>query len=334
LVVAGVGIAVVFALVWLALAAFVFESDAYPAAWLRWRTGRDSSPAVDVSAPAQWEGGWDEIPTFWGAWDSGGGELQALPEEYFRLPLPRVVGEYVFIGGSLPWRGLDISVKVPNANRATLISEYWDGRGWVGKGGLDGTRRNWITLYHSGKVSVEWWRDWGVRTLVVEGEAVKAYWIRFSVTAALSEDLEALAQIIHNAPTVEGIGWELLFHKRTACQNRPGYKKIYMTVLDEDGRPLQGVKVGFDTEPSSGIVYDHPNFWGLTDGNGYLEWDHLGVPTIYNLFVGDMHIAGNIRTDFANEYCKPPGSPWWSGNRPVNRPGIVSWDLELRRSGN
>lgn len=117
----------------------------------------------------------------------------------------------------------------------------------------------------------------------------------------------------------------------SACDNRPGLKKIYVKIKDALGRPLRGIKVRFETEESEGIAYDHMNIWGVTDANGYLEWDHLGVPTRYLLFMEDDEtpLIEDIRTDLGNEYCKPPGSLPWQGNRPVNRPGIHSYRIEI-----
>jgi len=119
----------------------------------------------------------------------------------------------------------------------------------------------------------------------------------------------------------------------SACDNRPGLKKIYVTVWDDHGDvPLQGVKVHFDVEPSYGIAYDHMDVWGLTDENGYIEWDHLGVATRYVLWMDDNEtpLVENIRTDLGNEYCCPPGTTvgCW---RPVNRPGIYSYRIEIQR---
>jgi hypothetical protein len=130
--------------------------------------------------------------------------------------------------------------------------------------------------------------------------------------------------------------WKVTNTERvSACDNRPGLKKIYVTVLDDKGAPLRGVKVRFETEPSEGIAYDHMNIWGLTDENGYLEWDHLGIPTRYVLYMEDDEapLIENIRTDLGNEYCKPPGSSWWSGNVPVNRPGIYSYRIKVQKKG-
>jgi hypothetical protein len=118
----------------------------------------------------------------------------------------------------------------------------------------------------------------------------------------------------------------------SACDNRPGLKMIYVWVTDDRGEPLMGVKVRFDTEPSYGIAYDHPNLWGVTDENGYLEWDHLGKPTHYLLWIEDDEIplVENIRTDLGNEYCRPGGESQVGGWRPINRPGIYSYRIEIQ----
>jgi len=117
----------------------------------------------------------------------------------------------------------------------------------------------------------------------------------------------------------------------TACDNRPGLKKLYITVLDEKGAPLSGIKVRFGVEPSQGTAYDHPNVWGLTNEQGYVEWDHLGVPTRYMLWMEDDEtpLVENIRTDLGYEYC---GDGWGSW-RPVNRPGVYSYRFEIQRKG-
>jgi hypothetical protein len=119
-----------------------------------------------------------------------------------------------------------------------------------------------------------------------------------------------------------------------ACDNRPGLKKLYITVLDDKGEPLSGIRIRFDVEPSRGMAYDHPDIWGITDERGYLEWDHLGVPTRYILWMEDDEapLIENIRTDLGYEYCRPPGSIV-GGWRPVNKPGIYSYRIEIQRKG-
>lgn len=113
----------------------------------------------------------------------------------------------------------------------------------------------------------------------------------------------------------------------SACDNRPGLKKMYVHVVDAQGKPLPGVKVRFDTEPSEGIVYDHPNFWGKTDKNGYVEWNSLGVATRYLLWMEDdkIPLIENIRVDLGNEYCNPGSRFSPSGWIPINKPGVYSY---------
>lgn len=128
--------------------------------------------------------------------------------------------------------------------------------------------------------------------------------------------------------------WKVTKAERlSACDNRPGLKKLYVTVLDAEGVPMGGIKVRFDTHPSEGIAYDHPNVWGLTDENGYIECDHLGIPTRYMLWMeGDeVPLVENIRTDLGYEYCKIPGARSYMGNRPVNKPGVYSYRIEVQR---
>lgn len=126
--------------------------------------------------------------------------------------------------------------------------------------------------------------------------------------------------------------FKLVYAERvTACNNRPGLKMIYVQVFDEKDEPLRGIIVRFDTEPSEGIAYDHRDIWGVTDKNGYVNWDHLGRPTRYRLYMnGDEEpLVENVRTDLGHEYCYLRGIPvnW----RPINRPGIYSYRIEIQR---
>ncbi len=130
--------------------------------------------------------------------------------------------------------------------------------------------------------------------------------------------------------------WKVnVIERLSACDNRPGLKKIYVTVRDKVGAPFPWVAVRFDTEPSQGIAYDHPNVWNYTDDQGRIVWNHPGIPTRYMLFMEDDPdpLIQNIRTDLPNEYCKVGG--WWGilGNRPINRPGIYSYRIEVQWRG-
>ena len=271
------------------------------------------------------QGGWDSPPEFWSAYLSNG-EMSQIPEEYWGLPFPRHTSEYTFIGGSEPWRGFDVNIEIPNVYFSKLVCEHWSNGAWRYLGVFDKTE----SLKKSGTVTWNPRSDWTPTGLETGEGEVTAYWVRFSITKDLSE-VTGWAEVIHNSPLLKSDKWDFRHTRVSACDNRPGLKKIYVTVLDENDKPLPCVKVGFGTELSYGIAYDHMNIWGLTDENGYLEWDHLGVPTVYQLLIEDELVITNIRTDLGNEYCRPPGSSWWSSNVPVNRPGIYSYRLEIQK---
>ncbi len=120
----------------------------------------------------------------------------------------------------------------------------------------------------------------------------------------------------------------------SACDNRPGLKKLYITVLDDRGEPMSGIKIRFDVESSQGTAYDHPDVWGLTNEQGYLEWDHFGVPTRYMFWMenDETPLVENIRTDLGYEYCRPAGTTV-GGWRPVNKPGVYSYRIEVQMKG-
>ena len=88
-------------------------------------------------------------------------------------------------------------------------------------------------------------------------------WVRHWKEEGLSEDEYPWDElpIVHESDT-----WEVVrCWRRTACENRPGLKMFYIRVDDENGEPLGGVEIGFDTEPGdSGTIYDHPDIYGFT----------------------------------------------------------------------
>ncbi len=130
--------------------------------------------------------------------------------------------------------------------------------------------------------------------------------------------------------------WKVNVKERLgACDNRPGLKKLYVTVLDEEGQAMSGIKVRFDVEGSSGQAYDHPNVWGETDENGYLEWSHLGIPTRYMIWMEDDEdpLIENITTALGYEYCRAGTRNQPGGWRPINKPGVYSYRFEIQRKG-
>ena len=120
-------------------------------------------------------------------------------------------------------------------------------------------------------------------------------------------------------------------HRRTAKENRPGLSKFYCDVYGADRELVGGVRIGFDTAPSEAIAYDHPNAWGLTGGRkgnlGHLEYEHPRTPTRYMVYVNEVLVLSNLRLDLGYEYI---GGGVTRGTwRPVNRPGVYSYDLEF-----
>jgi len=270
-----------------------------------------------------WQGEWDPDPIFYSLWQPKGDELQSLPSEYLGLPLPRGKREYTFVGGSLPYRGLAIMMETPNTRHAGFVAEYWDGQDWQKTGLWDETNG----LTKNGKLLVTRKPNWTSHRLAAEGKSMEAYWIRFSLINDLDPITAGWTDVIHDVPILLSPDWFMKKHRLTACENKPGLKMIYVKVLDEKGRGIYEAEVGFNTEPSHGIVYDHPDFRGLTDENGYISWDSLGIPTIYNLSIDGEVVVQNIRLDLGNEYCGVGLGSW----RPVNRPGIYSYWFELRQ---
>ena len=137
-----------------------------------------------------------------------------------------------------------------------------------------------------------------------------------------------------NAPRVNpNPSWKVTHKERvSACNNRPGLKKIYLRVVDAEGVGLSGIKVRFASEHGRGMAFDHPNIWGVTGEQGFIEWDHYGFPTRYMLWMeGDeTPLIENISTILGYEYCRNwKGYP--GGWIPVNKPGIYSFRFEVQR---
>jgi len=127
--------------------------------------------------------------------------------------------------------------------------------------------------------------------------------------------------------------WKVNYHERlSAKDNRPGLKKLYLRIVDDKGDGLSGIKVRFDCEHGRGMAFDHANVWGRTGDQGFIEWDHYGVPTHYMIWMEDDEtpLIENIRTDLRNEYHR---ESWWDskfGNRPVNKPGVFSYRFQIQ----
>ncbi len=293
------------------------------------RIRQQAAPAVLSQAAASqsyWRGEWDPDPVFYTLYQPRNGEVQSLPDSLLGIPIPREKGDYTFIGSNLPWRGLEVVIDIPNTTPSSLIAEYPSGSSWK-KNVFDKTHYNYCTLSRDGRIAITpSARVWKMTTI----NGIPAYWVRLSVTANLSPELSGWSIVTHNAPILADFNWEMKKRKLSACENRPGLRNFYVMILGKDGKGVYEAEVGLDTVASHGRAYDHKNIYGLTDENGYLEWMHLGIPTVYNLFINGELVVENIRLDAGNEYCGTGRGSW----RPVNKPGTYSFWFELQYIGN
>ena len=93
-------------------------------------------------------------------------------------------GHWLLVGAEAPFVGLRLDPRTDvNAKAAALTAEYWTGTAWAAVSGLaDGTRVNGKTLARAGEAAFTEPTAW--RAARVAG--VRAFWLRVSVTAALS----------------------------------------------------------------------------------------------------------------------------------------------------
>ncbi len=97
-------------------------------------------------------------------------------------------GDWVVIGGPVPFLGaaMDMSANV-NANAAVLTAEYWNGAAWAALSSVvDGTINAGATFGVDGQITWAIPADWQPSTI----NAITAYWVRLSVSAALDAATE------------------------------------------------------------------------------------------------------------------------------------------------
>jgi len=96
-------------------------------------------------------------------------------------------GDYFYVGHSAAFHSVLFQVSTPNYIASVLTVQYWSGAAWTSAPGdrpfIDGTSANGKTLNKSGDVT---WRtpasDWAASTI----DGTNAFWLRFSVSVALS----------------------------------------------------------------------------------------------------------------------------------------------------
>ncbi|MBM4466497.1 MAG: hypothetical protein FJ014_13240 [Chloroflexi bacterium] len=301
----------------------------YPVAWLLWKLGVGPEPVRDRQVVAELIE--SDVKIYWLYQHEDGfedlSELVWAGRPVLLLPRRRDHQLYVLCSEPVVW-GFGYQVVVANTRPCALEAEYYSTSGWKRLGFFDETRpRGAGTGQVDGRI--RWAIPSDSAPLTLEG--LRGYVVRFRPLGDLSDGTVGKLRPLTTLPRVNPSPWwrVVVASRLSACDNRPGYKKIYVWVRDERGRPLEGVKVRFGWETGRGVAYDHPNIWGLTQEEGFLEWDHFGVAAVYSLTIGEegVPLIENIRTDLGNEYCREGLTGWI----PVNRPGIYSYLFEIRQ---
>jgi hypothetical protein len=313
----------------------------YPVTWMKWQLGLGQEPAV-VSAEAQLAGEMTAPPEYWIFRVEGS---QRTEVEYERGALTSILPasseEWVevyctapFEAVSFPWEEWE------SLSKATLKVQFWKRGGWD-----EGT--SW-TL---GRVPVgppeargrelAWgcnkWAE-GNQRAVPGHQYVTAYALRLTVSEDVPvTQLHTTFRSCVPEWNTEHPRWKVLWvEKVNACDSKgfSGWsgKMIQVWVVDEKGVPQQGVEVRFGIEPSFGVAYDRPDFGGLTSRFGLVEWDSLGSPTRYQIWMGDDEapLVTNVRADLGNEYCQRGAYPSW---RPGCWPGFHPYKLKVQARG-
>ena len=100
-------------------------------------------------------------------------------------------GDWFIIGHSAAFSGVVFTLTSPNSNASVMTVEYWNGSAWTAiptaNGVIDGTTLGGATLGRSGTI---YWASrslssWATSTI----NGIDAFWIRFSVSAALDADV-------------------------------------------------------------------------------------------------------------------------------------------------
>jgi hypothetical protein len=105
-------------------------------------------------------------------------------------------GDYIYVASSSVFGGASLDIGAANANASILSGEYWNGRKWVAVSITDGTASGGATLAQDGDVKLgaipfDWVPVSASADLgfvpPVSLNTQKLYWLRFSVSAALSD---------------------------------------------------------------------------------------------------------------------------------------------------
>jgi hypothetical protein len=317
------------------------STDYYPAAWMRWRLGLGPEPVVGLPE-AQLAAEATEPPQYWIFRVKGGQHTKVEYQEGELIYiLPQTTEEQVEIYSTAPFDAISFPWEEwESLPQAKLTVEFWRGNDWD-KGG------SWtMGQVPAGPAEERGYRlTWGCDEWAKEDRKLVPgyqYQLGYALRLTASEDVpltELHTTFRSCVPEwdAEHPRWKVLWvRKRDACGNEGGSgwsgKMIQVWVVDQEGAPAQGVEVRFDNELSYGIAYDRPDFGGLTSRFGLVEWDSLGVPTRYRIWMegDDEPLVENIRTDLGNEYCQKGN---WFSWRPGCRPGFHSYEIKVQARG-
>jgi hypothetical protein len=130
-------------------------------------------------------------------------------------------GDYLYVGATLPFRGVKVNVTNVNGNASELTVKYWNGSAWTDISDADGTITGGDTTFgEDGNVTwtVPAIGTWVADSLVDIGDALSAvgpyvgqediYWTRWEVSAAL--DSSVTLQEFHALSRESTQYWELI----------------------------------------------------------------------------------------------------------------------------
>ena len=217
-------------------------------------------------------------------------------------------GDWIIVGYSAPFYGVLFEITAPNGTTATIATHYWNG-GWTAMTAYnylpyDGTAVSGVTLARSGVIAWEGTPgDWVTSTI----NDIEAYWVRFSVSAAIDAEVEiGEARIVTTEPLTHfyrgrsrrqddvhsgPIIWEPMFASNIAS------KTTAMTVVGSGHKPYMTSGALVYANPLY-IIYQPLAYGSLNLGHdalseGYIiqPKDDAGMPQINKQFL-DFTLKG------------------------------------------
>jgi hypothetical protein len=150
-------------------------------------------------------------------------------------------------------------------------------------------------------------------------------WVR-----PLDEEEDAtIRPVYHDNLLFVAQAWRL-----SACEAKGGSNR-WFTVFARGAQdqPLAGMEIHWDIEWAPGVVADRPRWTGETNQRGICRFRHTGKPARYKLYVNDVLVLSNVRTDlnvdcYCHPYCDPKSGATW-GWRKINQPGSYGYYVYL-----